>query len=181
MNNIRSFQLSIEAYYKKMENVIEYKENADLNYSWQEIIEQGEGKSYGMEFLLKKTQGNTNGWLAYTLSKSERTFENINNGITFPYKYDRRHDFKIVFIQKLNEKIDFGLTWIFSSGNAVTLALEKYPREVNVDYFTAYNYPNEINYYENKNGYRMPNYHRLDININFYKKLSCFYIFIHYN
>lgn len=164
-----NYNTTVSTFYKTMENVLEYKDNADRKMNWQDIIEQGEGSAKGIEILFGKKVGQTTGWLAYTISKSDRTFKNINEGRTFPYKYDRRHDIKVVIMHRVNKKVDFSANWIYNSGHAVTLPLEVYVKENITNYFNGYFYPTEILNYDDKNGFRMPNYHRLDVAINFRK------------
>jgi outer membrane receptor for ferrienterochelin and colicin len=164
-------EISIEGYYKSMDNLIEYKEGASffsLQDNWQDKIEMGEGRAYGVEFLARKQYGKTSGWIGYTLSWSERKFDNISFGQWFPHKYDRRHDVSIVLNQQIKENIDIGVTWVFGTGNAVTLPLEKYASLES--YWYDYQYFNGIEYFQNRNSYRMPAYHRLDIGINFRKQ-----------
>lgn len=167
----KNYEISVEAFYKTMDNLIEYKEGASyLDVSnWESNIETGSGLAYGLEFLFKKNIGNTSGWVSYTLSKSTRTFKNINSGRIFPYKYDRRHYINIVLTHKINDKINFGFTWIYATGYAFTLETNQY-----YNYSTYYmnngNYRSDrINNFK-KNSFRMPVYHRLDFNINFIKK-----------
>ncbi len=166
--------ISLEGFYKTMDNLIEYKEGASffmLEGSWEDKIEIGKGWSYGIELLLEKKLGKLTGWLGYTLSWSERQFDNISFGEPYPYKYDRRHDIGIALTYKYNEKIDAGLVWVYGTGNAVTLAHEKYASafSTNMDYWYG---DNMIEYYDKRNNYRMPSYHRLDLSINFNKKLK---------
>lgn len=173
--NIRNgFSLSSCLFYKKMFNVLEYKEGANKKLNWQEIVVQGEGTAKGLEIMLKKEFGTTTGWLAYTLSKSDRTFEEINNGKTFPYKYDRRHDLKIVLMHQFNSKVDISANWIFNTGYAVTLPLELYSRVIYEPWLNSYSYSADILSYDHKNNFRMPNYHRLDVAVNFHKKRKLF-------
>jgi hypothetical protein len=158
------YELSLEGYYKEMKNLITYKEG--LSYMgtstlWEDKVEKnGLGKSYGLEFLFQKKLGKTTGWLAYTLSKTDRQFENINNGQPYAYRYDRRHDLSIVLNHKLKENVDLSAIWIFGTGNAFTMAVGKYYAPDNT----------EIHIYEGKNTFRMRSYHRLDVGINFHKK-----------
>lgn len=157
------FEWSIEGYYKEIDNVIEYKEGAgflNLEVDWQDKVESGQGLSYGLEFYVKKTVGKTSGWLGYTLSRTERTFQNINNGETFPYKYDRLHSLNTALNYKLKDNIFLSANWVFSSGNAVTLPLSSY---IVVDAGWVYEYTK-------RNGYRMRAYHRLDLSVWFNKK-----------
>jgi hypothetical protein len=173
-------EISSEAYYKVSENLIEYKagtiifDNAE-NFN-NKIELDGFGVSKGVEILLQKKKGKLTGWLAYTLSKTTRKFENINNSIPYPFKYDRRHDFSIVCNWQINERIDFSSTWSLSSGQAITLPTSKYqlPFYGNSNSFDP-NYPytyTDIHVYNGKNSYRMPTYHRLDVGFNFKKELA---------
>lgn len=167
-----NFEVSIETYYKSMNELIEYSEgNSFLNSgSWEDKIEKGgKGRAYGLEFMLKKNSGKTTGWISYTLSKTERRFDNISSGNWFPYKYDRRHDINIMVNHKLNNKIDVGLTWQFSSGNSFTLITDVY------DSYIVVGPQKDIQYYETKNNYRLPAYHRLDLGVNFHKQKKSFY------
>lgn len=164
------FELGIEAYYKKMDNLIEYKEGASfmaVNEDWQSKIEMGQGWSYGIEFLIRKNTGKTTGWIGYTLSWANRKFEAISESKIFPAKYDRRHDISFVLAHKFNEKVDMGLSWVFGSGNTATLPTEKYSSSTN--YLSNYYY-SEIEYFETRNNFRMPTYHRLDFSINLHKQ-----------
>lgn len=183
--------VSVETYYKQLDNVIEYAEGIDFledgpetnllqagTQSWENKVEVGKGNTYGVEFSLKKETGKTTGWLAYTYAHSNRHFENLNNGNPFPYKYDRRHDLSIVATHEFSKKFDVALSWIFSSGYAITLPLESYrshPTAAN-PYIFAQQYNGHlisngvVNGYVERNGFRMPNYHRLDLSFNFYKQ-----------
>jgi outer membrane receptor for ferrienterochelin and colicin len=164
-------EISVEGYYKSMKNLIEYKEGASffsLEDDWQDKVEMGEGRAFGVEILARKEFGKTSGWIGYTLSWSDRRFENISFGEWFPYRYDRRHDISIVFNQKINDHIDLGLTWVYGTGNAVTLPLEKYASMQSFWYNPGYF--SSIEYFAGRNSYRMPAYHRLDIGINFKKE-----------
>lgn len=168
-----NWDLSVEGYYKTMSNLIEYKEGAgffQLAQNWESKLEIGEGYAYGAEVLLRKNYGKLSGWLGYTLSWSWRKFKNINFGEPFPYKYDRRHDISLVLMYEFNEKVDMGLTWVYGSGNAVTLGVARY-NSLNLDYYNPGEYYyGEIEYFKGRNGYRMPAYHRLDLSINLKKK-----------
>jgi hypothetical protein len=173
--------LSIEGFYKDMTHLIDYKEGANL-FSLDDIenkIEKnGRGEVYGIEFLVQKSIGKATGWIAYTLSKNTRTFENLNGGQTFPFKYDRRHDISFVFSYAFNERIQFTATWVYSTGNALTLAQGKYAQLDLAGYYyqepnsTASFVINESQLYYGKNSYRMPAYHKLDLGISFEKKVQ---------
>jgi hypothetical protein len=182
-NNNKTYEFSLEAYYKKMNNLVEMKRNQTFfgsQGSWMDKIERsGIGISKGIELLIKKNTGKINGWIAYTLSKTERRFENttINSGNWFPFKYDRRHDLSVFFNYAINKHINLSATWVFMTGNTMTLAGQKFPaldfKEVASDYI----FKNIIGWefktayiYDGKNNYRMPTYHRLDIAAQFTKK-----------
>ncbi|CAG5077750.1 TonB-dependent receptor [Parvicella tangerina] len=170
----KKYELSVEGYYKKMTNLIEYKDGASFfgnQESWEEKIEVGEGMAYGAEILIEKKVGKTSGWIGYTLSWSNRTFENLNFGETFPYRYDRRHDIGVAITHKFNERVDIGVVWVYGTGNAVSLGTERY-----LSYDAAFNgyywEGQEIEHIDSRNGYRMPSYHRLDIGVNLHKKMA---------
>lgn len=171
------WDLSLEGFYKTMNNLIEYKEGASFfqaSQAWESKIEIGKGYSYGTELLIRKNFGKVSGWIGYTMSWSWRQFDNINFGKTFPYRYDRRHDISIVLQYELNDNIDFGLTWVYGTGNAVTLAIAKYEMlnlsDVGIDTNGMEVFNLDIEYYDNRNSYRMPAYHRLDLSFNFHKQ-----------
>ena len=149
-------ELSTEFYYKSMQNTIDYKDGAEvtLNPTVEGELLFGIGRAYGVEFLVKKRRGKFTGWVSYTLSRTEKQFDAINKGNWFPAKQDRRHDVSIVAIYKLNERLTFSGTWVYYTGNAVTFPAGKYMIEGEV-----------VNYYTERNGYRMPDYHRLDLGI----------------
>ncbi len=181
----KGIDFSIEGYYKTMNNLIEYKEGTgyyNVEYldnnsrAWENKIEKGgKGESFGIEFFAKKNYGKTTGWIGYTYSKSWRQFENISFNEKFPYTYDRRHDLSIVLLHKFSERFDIGLTWVFCTGNAYTLAVEQY-QPLNGSFF---HYPADLQdpmfvrnaeYFSSRNNFRMPSYHRLDLGLNFRKQ-----------
>ncbi|MDD3322969.1 MAG: TonB-dependent receptor plug domain-containing protein [Paludibacter sp.] len=169
-------ELSIEGYYKSMDNLIEYKDGASFlgsSTGWEDKINMGRGWAYGIEFLAQKTIGRTTGWIGYTWSKAERLFnrpgEEINNGQVFPAKYDRRHDISIVASYKLSEKIDFSATWVYNTGNAATLALQSFASGDISDGRYQVN-TSELPYISKRNNFRYNDYHRLDLGVNFHKQ-----------
>ncbi len=162
----KSYELSIEGYYKEMDNLIEYKDGASftsVNKDWQDKIEIGSGTSYGAEVFLQKKLGKLTGWVGYTLSWSNRQFDNINFGKEFPYRYDRRHDVSITSIYKINDRIELAAVWVYGTGNAVSLPTNTYLKQS--ESYDYYSYSNSVDYYEGRNGFRMNAYHRLDFNI----------------
>lgn len=171
-NFAEDYEFRIETYYKSMKDLIEYSEGSSFldTGNWETKIEKGGlGRAYGLEFMLKKSSGKTTGWLSYTLAKTERQFENISLGRWFPYKYDRRHDVNVLVSRKINDKLDVGLTWEFSSGNLYTIITDVYD-----SYLVGGDFK-KIQYYESRNNYRLPSYHRLDLGINFHKQKKIFY------
>lgn len=161
----KTYELSVEGYYKEMDGLIEYKDGASftsVNKDWQDKIEMGKGTSYGAEVFFQKKLGNLSGWVGYTLSWTNRQFDNINFGEEFPYRYDRRHDISVTSIYKLSEKIQLAAAWVYGTGNAVSLPTKSYLSNQNNGY--SY-YGHNIDYYEGRNGYRMGAYHRLDFSI----------------
>jgi hypothetical protein len=155
------YETSFEAYYKDMKHQVDYKTGANLilnEYIESELV-FGKGWSYGTEYFLRKNTGRLTGWLGYTLARTERKYRQINHGKPYPSRYDRTHDFSIVSNYTFNKKWTFSLSWVFKSGDAVTFPSGKYM----IDGKT-------VSFYSERNGYRMPNYHRLDIGATYYKK-----------
>lgn len=152
----KGYEFSVEAYYKEMEGVIEYKEGANFLEpvkNWETKVEVGKGNSYGTEFFLQKREGRLNGWLGYTLAWSNREFENINSGNPYPFRYDVRHDLSIVGSYKVNDHFELGSVFVYRSGTATTLPVATY-------YIHG---ETQVDYYGGRNAYRMPSYHRLDL------------------
>lgn len=168
-------ELSIEAYYKKMDNLIEFKEGATFfgsGQDWQDkIVTNGIGKAYGVELLLQKKQGTTTGWIGYTYSHNIRQFEELNNNNPFPYRYDRRHSGSLVIIHHFNKKISLSGTFVYETGTAITLAQQRYdaisaenPFGRGIEFRGQY----DAHIYGGRNGYRMPAYHRMDVSMDFH-------------
>jgi hypothetical protein len=165
------YEFSLEGYYKTMNNVLEYKEGSsflDIDKEWENKILQGTGKSYGVELFAQKKTGVITGWIGYTLSWTKRQFDELNNGKWFDYKYDRRHDISVVALYRPNKKVELSGTWVFGTGNAITLPLaEYYPKNP----FDPNGYGGNSNMiYSERNSYRMNAYHRLDLSISLIKK-----------
>ncbi len=150
------YEASVEVYYKDMFNLVEYAEgaepqdNGNTNYDAQLVY--GDGYGFGAEFFLKKRTGRLNGWVGYTWSKTFRIFDDINNGREFPSRWDRTHDMSLVTIYELNKRWSFGGTFVYSTGQAVTLPVNRYWIEGHL-----------ASEYTERNGYRMAPYHRLDL------------------
>lgn len=152
--NDNAFEFSTEVYYKAMQNQIDYKNGADFTYSdnLETQLLFGKGRAYGAEFLFRKKTGQLTGWIGYTLSRTEKQIGNINNGSWYPAKQDRTHDISVVGIYKLSPKWTLSGTWVYNTGNAVSFPTGKY----RIDGVVFFNYTE-------RNGYRMPAYHRLDL------------------
>lgn len=155
------YELSAEAYYKSMNNVISYREGASFLFSnegWEDKITQGRGEAYGLELFVQKKKGKLNGWIGYTLSWNYRQFDEINSGRKYRFRYDRRHDFEIVANYELNPRWSISATWQFATGNAITLPLLKYQTIDNTGWGIT---PVEVT--GNKNAATMPAFHKLDL------------------
>ncbi|MCX7862943.1 MAG: TonB-dependent receptor [Bacteroidales bacterium] len=171
---LKGFEASIEGYYKTMNNIIEYKEGSSFfmeTSSWEDKVTMGKGWAYGSEFFIRKNKGNTTGWIGYTLSWSWRQFSDLNFGKAYPYRYDRRHDVSVAVTHKFSDRTDVGLVWVYGTGNAISLPIEQYPAWDNIlNQHVNYEYYPTIEYYDGRNGFRMPSYHRLDLSVNMHKK-----------
>ena len=157
------YETSVEVYYKDMRNLIEYKEGAlpsdNVNDNTDNLLTFGRGWSYGAEFFLKKALGKLTGWIGYTWSKTERIFDELNNGEKFAAKYDRRHDLSIVASYELNDRWTFSSSFIYATGNTLTLPTSWYVQGQDL----LFNYGQ-------RNSTRMAPYHRLDISVIWYSK-----------
>lgn len=158
-----NYEFSVEAYYKSLENQIDFRNGADLQANRQlegELL-FGIGRAYGLEWFLRKNNGKLNGWISYTLSKSERKIDEINDGNWFNARQDRTHDLSVVGIYELSKKWTLAATFVFNTGNAVTFPSGKYELDGQSRF-----------YYTERNGYRMPNYHRLDVSATYDPKVK---------
>jgi hypothetical protein len=154
------FETSIEAYYKTMSNQIEYKEGAqptdNIYDNPDNAFTYGKGWAYGAEFFLKKSRGKFTGWIGYTLSWTWRQFNEINFGEKFLAKYDRRHDASLVVTYDANKRWNFGMVWVYGSGNRGTLPNGFFLYEGRLS-----------NDYGLRNSYQFIPYHRLDLNVTY--------------
>ncbi len=179
------YNFSAAPFYSFLRNVTRYKEGTlaikERNESWEDFIATGEGRSYGLELMAEKTNGNLTGWIAYTWSKSTRQFDEINFGKPFPYAYDRRHQFNINANYFISEKIkkgktvrkDFSATFNYASGKYITLAVQDYQAiplplmensRYNAEWFATRNLINSVN------NYKMPAFHNLNLSYNIEKQ-----------
>ena len=160
-NNI--IEASVEVYYKQMKNTVEIRDGAELqfNEATEAQVVSGQGRAYGVEFFVRKQRGTTTGWVGYTLAKSERKADNINNGEWYAFRFDRRHYLTIVLNQELSKRVSFGGSFIYATGEAFTIASQRYSlfegNEVSIDY-------------SKRNGARFPAYHRLDLSLTINQK-----------
>ncbi len=168
-----TYELSAEVYYKWMNNLIEYKEGASFlsTTDWENTVEtDGKGEAYGLELLVRKNEGKTTGWIGYTMAYTFREFENLNGGNKYPYKYDRRHDISVVVNHAFSKRFDIGATWVFGSGNTYTSPVSNIYLGGDFGRNFTNTSPGTYQRFSDRNGLRMPAYHRLDIGANFHKK-----------
>lgn len=195
-----ALSFSLEGYYKKMNHMIAYREGTSfllMDYiegdmpttgelAWEKNIVTGQGWSYGVEFLVRRTAGKFTGWIGYTLSWTQQQFDELNFGNKFYARYDRRHDVSIVLMYSPTDNINLSLTWVYASGNAITLPESVYYSEsMNnaLDDFMSskLNIPNAAMIYKNdyyefiesygqRNSSRMKSFHHLDVGIQFIKQ-----------
>lgn len=167
INNM--FSLTIESYYKSLNQIYAYKEGTDYlagDNSWESDIETGKGTSRGIETMLRKNTGKLGGWISYTWSKTDRQFDEINDREPFPYKYDRTHQANIVLRYDPHPRFSVNATWIYATGMAYTLSNDKY-----ISLFNLYewNVPGDpsgfVDAIDHRNNRRMPAYHRLDASV----------------
>ncbi len=174
----RDWNVSVEVYYKRLQNVLDYKEGTTFlnkfNTAWYDRVSIGKGTSYGAEFYLEKTAGRTKGWLSYTLSKTDRQFDDINGGRPFPFKFDRRHNLAIVVSHDLGKNKTLSANFVYNIGTALTVTGNRYlgavPGSDIISQATTdpYQWPTAQFYYnlpdfQDRNNFRTPAYHRLDV------------------
>ncbi len=163
----KDVSFSAEAYYKEMEDIIEFKDGAgflDPVNGWEEKVAAGSGRGYGVELMLHKKQGKLNGWVGYTLAWSDRQFKDINFGERFPFKYDIRNDLSATGSYQVSGRFSVGGTFVFRTGTATTLPTAVYI----VDGEGGSRIP--VAHYGGRNQYRLPAYHRMDVNATWRKK-----------
>lgn len=157
------YEVSLEGYYKNSENILDYKVGAQLflNENIETEVLQGNGRSYGVEFLMKKTKGRLNGWLGYTYSRSHLQLDGthreeiVNNGEFFPSNYDKPHDVSVVANYKVTQRFSFSANFVYQTGRPVTFPTGKYVQN-GMEYVL----------YSDRNRFRIPDYYRLDLSFN---------------
>lgn len=157
------YESSAQIYYKDMDNLIEYADGAlpydQLNDNPDNYFVFGSGESYGLEVFFKKRTGAFTGWIGYTLSKTTRQFEDINQGNTYPAKYDRRHDASVSISYQISKKLSASAVFVYATGNTTTLPIGRYTINGEI-----------IEEYGTRNSYRMDPYHRLDLSLTYINK-----------
>ncbi len=165
------YETSIEAYYKTMENQVEYaeghqpdedvKNNVDNNFVF------GKGESYGVELFFNKALGSLTGWVGYTLAWTNRQFDDLNQGEEYSFKYDRRHDISVVLSYEISRRWSLGAVWVYATGNALTLPQNRFflvgPTDLGQAIQDPSTYGGLYNEPGPRNSYRFDAYHRLDI------------------
>ena len=181
MTPSQDYDFSLEAYYRKVDNVLDYRDGKSFSseIEIERLILPGEGKGYGVEMSARNNTGRLTGWLAYTLSWSKTRIDGVNGGRWYDANNDRRHDISIAAIYRLNKRWTLNAAWLFNTGQAFTAPSGKYQIEDNWVY-----------YYAERNGYRAPDYHRLDISAVWKKRyrktthqwaFSIYNLYNHYN
>jgi hypothetical protein len=157
------FEFSLEGYYKLMDDVLDFKTGANLllNENVETEVLQGDGKAYGVEFMMKKNRGHLNGWLSYTYSRSFYRFngdfpeETINEGEFFPSNFDKPHDISLIANYRLTKRFSFSMNFAYQTGRPITYPVGTF-RFNNADYVV----------FSDRNKYRIPDYYRLDLGVN---------------
>ncbi|GAA4847924.1 TonB-dependent receptor [Algivirga pacifica] len=189
--------LTVEGYYKRSINAISYKEGASFLFlenlfegennevDWENNITRGNDTSYGVEVMLQRKVGRLSGWVGYTLSWSERQFDELNLGKSFYAPWDQRHDLSIAGSYKISDRVSVGATWVYGSGTPLTMAVAKTPSDVHSPELDAhapkdplgqtyYSYQPTRDYYGTLSNFRRPAYHRMDIAFRFHKQKKYF-------
>ena len=167
--NFEKVLISSEVYRKWLYNVTDYQNGASLTTDfipWYNKVTQGIGNSKGFELTIEKQTGSITGSINYTLSTSDRNYAELNNGQTFPFIYDRRHDFNIFANYQISEKWDMSALWVYGTGYPATVSVEKYLPALDI-YNSTSGYGGEIDYYPSPNNFSLPAYHRLDLSLHY--------------
>ena len=191
----KNLALTVEGYYKKMDNVVALKEGSSFllqdgtevlaedkakGNSWDDQATSGKGTSYGAEILLQRKVGKLSGWIGYTLSWTKQQFDELNFGQEFWAKNDRRHDISVVGVYRLSPRITLSGTWVYGTGNALTVGTASYPSNILnpgisptglpfVGNYPASFYTRDLPYIGERNNFRAEAFHRLDLGVQFHK------------
>ncbi len=180
------YEFRAEMYHKDMNNVLHFNNGESffsMDETWYEKVTQGKGSSKGIEFLVSKISGKFNGWGAYSLSDSKRQFKTLNSGKPFAFKYNSKHQFKLVGMFSPNKKIDLSASWVYATGMPITLSGSAYAGDMgyarsplygimfDLGFYDQMIYkPENVTYYSGINEQHLPTYHRLDFGVNFIKQ-----------
>ena len=162
---------TVEGYWREMRDLVAYREGSSFVTpfdDWQDLVVQGEGRSVGFEVFVQHRADRLSAWLGYTLARTDRQFDDIDLGDRFPYRYDRTHDVSAVALYEISRAFDVSAAWTYGSGDAVTLPAATYTRPSYEfgdiqDWIDAGSGFNEATAYGDRNGFRLPAYHRLDL------------------
>lgn len=156
------FSFSVEGYYKRLQNVTDFKDFASvmMNSKIDAEIVSGKGRSWGVELMLRKDIGNLTGWVSYTYSRALQTIEQINGGREYSSPTDRPHSVNIVLNYNIKKWIDIGASWVYATGKPMSAPESRLE-------FSDFGYSQTIPVYSGRNTYRMPDYHRLDLSVTF--------------
>lgn len=178
LDHPKGYTASVDAYYKTMKHLTEYKYGTtfilDKIAFDEQLLNTGIGKAYGVEFFFAKTKGQFTAWAKYNIGWSNRQFPELNDGKPYYYKYDRRHDVSLVLQYKLKKHFDFSISWTYGTGWRMTTPSAKYASDATINNYDNANEPlygnqNMSTYWNSKNNYVLPAYHHLDIGMNYTK------------
>lgn len=178
----KGIQWQVEAYYKELNQVVAFEEGANFletgpevstlqqNQAWESKVVEGQGNAYGLEFWIRKEQRRLTGWLSYTLAWANRQFDELNQGNEFPFIYDRRHNFSILGKYAVKPTMDLSISWFFRSGQRTTFPEGQYvgPQQL------GGNFPDPVQIYGDRNAFKLPAYHRLDLTLALKKEKKAF-------
>ncbi|MBV6425746.1 MAG: hypothetical protein KIPDCIKN_00230 [Haliscomenobacter sp.] len=159
----RYLDLSADIFSKSFSNLAAYSEGATFLDDWERNITVGSGASYGAELLVNKRKGKWGGWLSYSLSRTTRQFPLVNQGEAYPFKYDRRHDLKLVIVQAIGKRAEWSAVWVYGSGLAISLPVDAFT----VTFSGLPTGPVTVIDFGEKNRLRLPAYHRLDLGLSY--------------
>lgn len=157
------WKLEVEAYHKQMSNLLSFSEGITFINDWETNVAAGDGEAYGIDFSLQKSSGATTGWISYSYAFTNRTFDRINFGNTFPFKYDRRHDLKIAAIHNFSDRFNLSANFLFGTGLAFSLPDQNFTFQLP----GSGSVPINVLDFGSKNRFRFPYYHRLDFGANY--------------
>ncbi len=154
-------ETSIELFYKDMQNTVDFRDHAQIymNEYLDGELRFGTSRAYGAEFMVRLNLEKLSGWVSYTLSRAERDIEGVNDNQVYAAPYDKTHDISTVLIYKWNKRLSVSATWLYATGNPITIPVGTY-----------WSHNTQIPLYPNRNGYRMPAYHRMDVGLTLQNK-----------